>query len=58
MGAKYTKGQAEATKRYLEDFENIVVRVPIGDKEKYKNAAASRGKSLNRFIIDCMEKEL
>ena len=56
MGAEYTKAQAKASKKYLEGFEEMRIRVPIGKKSEYKSIAAAEGKSLNQFIIDCIEK--
>lgn len=56
MGSKYTKAQAAATKRYLEGFDEIKIRVPKGKKEYYKEQAEQEGKTLNQFIIDRIEK--
>lgn len=56
MGKKYTSGQAKATANYMKDKHTIRVVVPKEDAERYKSAAKENGKSLNRFIIDCIEK--
>ena len=56
MGGKYTKAQAEAAKRYLEKHDQIRIRVPGGKKAEYIERAAAEGKSLNQYIIDCIEK--
>ena len=58
MGAKYTAAQALSSKYYLSKFDEIKIRIPKGDKDKYKQAAAEQDKSLNQFIIDCIEKEM
>lgn len=56
-GKYYTKARAECNARYNDKFEEIKVRVPDGKKSKYKEAAKAEEKSLNQFIIDCVEKE-
>jgi len=56
MGAQYTQAQAKAAKKYLEGFEEIKLRIPNGKKAEYKQMAEAEGKSLNQFIIDCIEK--
>jgi uncharacterized protein (DUF1778 family) len=45
--------------KYLkEKTDSIQIRTPKGTKERWRNAAASRGKSLNQFIVDTMNKEI
>jgi len=56
MGAKYTEAQAKAAKKHLANLEEIKVRVPKGKKEEYKVKAKADGKSLNQYIIDCIER--
>lgn len=56
MGAKYTAGQAKATANYMNDKHTIRVVVTKDKAEEYKQLAESAGKSLNRYIIDCIEK--
>lgn len=54
-----TKGyeqRKEANKRYLSTLDEIRIRIPKGKKEEYKKMAEAAGKSLNQFIIDCIEK--
>lgn len=54
-----TKGyeqRKESNKRYLATLDEIRIRIPKGKKEEYKKMAEADGKSLNRFIIDCIEK--
>lgn len=58
MGSKYTKGQAAATANYMKDKHTIRVVVLKEKAEEYKAAAEAEGKSLNKFIIDCIEKNL
>lgn len=55
-----TKGyeqRKEANKKYLATLDEIRIRVPKGKKEEYKDLAEKAGKSLNQFIVDCIEKE-
>lgn len=57
------KGSSEAQRKaiakyHAEKVEDIKIRVPKGAKEKYKQAAADAGKSLNQFAIDSMEYQM
>lgn len=55
--ARYSQAQNKATQKYiLNNYDEIKVRIPKGKKEKYKAMAAASGKSLNQYIIDCIEK--
>lgn len=56
MGAKYTQAQANAARKYLDKLEEVKLRLPPGKKEEYKRRATEEGKSLNQFIIDCIEE--
>ena len=59
MGDKYTEAQKKASMKYLKDkTDSIQIRTPKGTKDKWKNAAADRGKSLNQFIVDTIEHEI
>lgn len=56
---KYSEAQKEATARYNKkayDRINIIVRK--GEREAIKAYAASQGKSLNRFVVDCINAEM
>ena len=48
----------ESTKKYLSKFDDIKIRVPQGDRKKWRNEAEKRGKSLNQFVIDTVETEI
>lgn len=54
----YTEARARCNAEYLKKFEEIKIRIPKGKKDEYKAAAEAQGKSLNQFIIDCIEKEM
>ena len=56
---KYSDAQREATARYnKKTYERIDVVVKKGQRQIIKDFAASQGKSLNRFILDAVEKEM
>lgn len=59
MGDKYTQAQKKASIKYLkEKTDSIQIRAQKGTKERWKDAAAAHGKSLNQFIVDTMETEI
>lgn len=53
MGKAATKAK---NKYNAENYERISLSVPMGKKDEYKKAAEAAGKSLNQFIIECIEK--
>lgn len=56
--AKYSDKQNKWTQEYIKKaYDEIKVRVPKGDKEKYKELASSKGMSLNQLIISLLDKE-
>lgn len=59
LGAKYTEAQNKATQRYMKNaYDDVKTRVPKGTKDIWKAEAEKRDKSLNQFVIDCVEKEI
>lgn len=59
MGEKYTTAQKNASIKYLkEKTDSIQIRTAKGTKERWKNAATNRGKSLNQFIVDTINQEI
>lgn len=52
----YTPARANATAKYMQDKHTIRVVVTKAKADEYKAMAAAEGKSLNRFIIDCVEE--
>lgn len=50
--------QKAYAKKHLEKLDEIKIRPPKGTKERWKQEADSRDKSLNQFIIDSVEKEI
>ena len=55
---KYSPAQKRAIEKYMESVDRIYITVPNGRKAAYQEAAAAAGKSLNRFIVDCIETAL
>lgn len=54
----YSDAQREATERYnRKTYERIELKVKKGQKYYIQKAAASVGKSVNRFILDLVAKE-
>lgn len=58
MGKTYTEAQASASKKYMKQFDDIKVRVPKGKRDEYQQLAKDKGTSLNKLIIDLLEKEM
>lgn len=59
MAEKYTEAQKRATMEYLKNkTDSIQIRTKKGTKEVWKREATKRGKSLNKFIVDSVEKEI
>ena len=44
--------------KYHEKFDDIKIRVPKGNREKFKEFAESKGKSLNALIIELIESDM
>lgn len=53
-----SKEQLKANAKYQAKFDDIKIRVPKGIREKYKEYAESRGKSLNALIIELLENDM
>lgn len=59
MGAKYTEAQNRATQKYIKDnYEPVTVRFPMGLRDKYKAHAERKGTSLNKLIIELLDKDM
>lgn len=53
-----TQAQLKANAKYLNKFDDIKIRVPKGQRERYKQYAESQGKSLNALIIELLERDM
>lgn len=59
MGAKYTNAQNKATQKYIKNaYDTITVRAPKGMGDVYKAHAESKGTSLNKLVIDLLNKDM
>lgn len=47
---KVTEAQKRATSKYLEQFDDIKIRVKKGEKDTIKHIAEMNGESMNEFI--------
>ncbi len=50
--------QLKANAKYLQTLDRVVVRVPKGEKDKYKAFAESQGKSLNALVVELLEASM
>ena len=50
--------QLQYAKTYISKLDEIKIRIPKGKKEEYKKIADTSGKSLNQFIVDCIEAKI
>ena len=57
-GMSVSEAQKKASVKYLEKLDEVRVRAEKGTKDRWKDAAASRGKSLNQFVVDAVEHEI
>ena len=57
-GMSVSEAQKKASVKYLEKLDEVRVRAEKGTKNRWRNAAASRGKSLNQFVVDAVEHEI
>nr|DAM49410.1 MAG TPA: Alginate and motility regulator [Caudoviricetes sp.] len=52
-----TEAKRRGNARHLEKLDDIKIRVPKGEREKYKLQAAAAGMSLNAYIIKLMDDD-
>lgn len=56
---RYTEAQKRSAEKYLQEkVEDIRIRVPKGQKDIIKARAEALGKSVNQFIVDCINEGL
>lgn len=53
-----TEAQKRANAKYLKNYEDIKIRVPKGDRARYKAYAEAQDKSLNALIIELLERDI
>lgn len=50
-----SKAQLEASARYIGKLDDIKIRVPAGDRQKYRDFAAAHGYSLNALVVALLD---
>ena len=57
--ARYSEAQNKAAQKYIRNnYDDIKLRVPKGQRDVYRAYAESKGTSLNKLIIDLLEKDM
>ena len=55
----YNEKAKERTMRYMkEKREKLTLNLPMGDKERYKEHAEAKGKSLTALIVELIEEDM
>lgn len=55
----YNEKSKERTMRYMkEKRDKLTLNLPLGDKERYKAYAESKGKSLTGLIVELVENDM
>lgn len=55
----YDEKSKERTMKYMkEKRDKLTLNLPLGDKERYKAHAESKGKSLTGLIVDLIEEDI
>lgn len=55
----YKKSQSKAVTKYISKaYDQVSLRMPKGDRERYKKYAENQGKSLNALIIELLERDM
>lgn len=55
----YKPSQSKAVTKYISKaYDQVSLRIPKGTREKYKNHAESKGKSLNALIVELLDKDM
>lgn len=53
----YNEAQKKATAKYMkEHLDDIKIRVPKGERDRYKAAAADLGLSVNQLFVNAVEE--
>lgn len=59
MTRKYTQAQNRATQKYVKKtYDEFKIRMVKGKKAEYMEVAKSRGKSLNKYVLDLIEADI
>ena len=52
----YSPAQKRAILKYQKRQDSITIRIPKGDRERYKEMAKAKGMSLRAFILSALEE--
>lgn len=52
------KAKARTMKYMKEKRDKLTLNLPLGDKERYKAHAESKGKSLTALIVELLEEDI
>lgn len=55
---KTSIAQRRATEKYLQNYEDLKIRLPRGERDRVKAFAASKGLSVNALIQSLLEREM
>lgn len=59
MTRKYSEAQNKATQKYIKKaYDTLTVRVPKGMRETYNAHAESKDTSLNKLVIELLNKDI
>ena len=60
MPSSYKKGYSDkkAIEYIKNNYDQFSLRVPKGDREKYKKLAEEQGQSLNQLIVELLDEEV
>lgn len=53
-----SESQKNASKKYLEKFDEVRIRMPKGKREQIKQHATEQGESMNAFVIRAIEETM
>lgn len=53
-----TEAQKKAIEKYHSKLERIVIRVPMGEKNKISDHAEKKGLSVNSYIVGLIKKDI
>lgn len=53
-----TKARLRANAKYDQKFKRIVIRVPIGKDKEIEAYAKAKGKSVNAYITELIQKDM
>ena len=57
--SKYDEKAKDRTVKYLkEKRDKLTLNLPLGDKERYRTHAESKGKSLTALIVELLERDM